>query len=137
MPASAAAPTYPTQAPRLACACAQRQARNTPVAPIRKLSATSFIRRNATRRCASASGSAPAKDSAKDARAARTGAAAVGESGLAPGGPDASPLTEARCDTTPSSILPVNWGDDTVHDVSPTPGQDKKPTPSRRKIKGV
>ena len=56
-------------APVRAWACAHRQTRNTPVAPIRKLSATTFIRRSATRRSASASGSAPANDSAKDVRA--------------------------------------------------------------------
>src|SRR5271163_3842540 len=47
--------------------CAHRQPRNTPVAPTRKLSATTFIRRSPRSRSASACGSAPANDSAKDA----------------------------------------------------------------------
>ena len=63
------------------------------MAPIRKLSATIFIRRSATRRWASASGSAPAKDSAKDARARGASVAGPIKSGPAAGGPDASPLS--------------------------------------------
>ena len=70
------------------------------MAPIKKLSATSFIRRSATRRWASASGSAPANDSAKDARARRTGVAGVITSSPGARAPDGSAL----CATTPSCI---------------------------------
>ena len=53
--------------------CAQLQSRKTTVAPTRKLSATTFIRRSPRRRSASAAESAPASDSAKLVRGADGG----------------------------------------------------------------
>jgi hypothetical protein len=74
------------------------------LAPIKKPNATSFILRNPTRRWASASGSAPANDSGKEARArAAPVGGAVGFNPAA-GESDASGLSEALCATTPSSI---------------------------------
>ncbi len=97
MPASAPARTYPTQA-AAPFDCAQVQTKKTTVAPTRKLSATTFIRRSPRRRCASAAESAPASDSAKLDRGA--GGRAV----------MARPPTFGLCATPPSSATPPATG---------------------------
>ena len=88
MPASAAAPTYPSQAGP-PWAWPHRQARKITVAPTRKPNATAFIRRRLRSRSASVSGSAPANDSARDVppragRATRLGSATTPPSSTYP-----------------------------------------------------
>ncbi|BBY69103.1 hypothetical protein MINTM008_48670 [Mycobacterium intracellulare] len=110
------------------------------MAPIKKLSATIFIRRSATRRCASASRSAPAKDSANEVRPRPAAVNGVAELGLAVGGPDASPRTEALCATTSSSMFPAIGVTTLVAEPLKRrymPGQRHKPTCPRRSIEGV
>ncbi|AGL25942.1 Uncharacterized protein MBO1_00119 [Mycobacterium tuberculosis variant bovis] len=71
------------------------------MAPTKNPTATTFIRRSAIRRAASASGSAAAKDSAKEARTRRATVGWVLKFSRGGGEPD----TSALCATTPSSAI--------------------------------
>src|SRR5258708_6454399 len=115
MPASAAARTYPIQGaapPLVPVDCAQVHTRKITVAPTRKLSATSFIRRSPRRRSASAAASAPASDSAKLGRGSAIGPW-VGCPTTAPSSAIASPA--------PPSDRPNPWNRP-YHDVEPGNG---------------
>ena len=129
MPASAAARTYPTQAAADPLFCAQVHTRKITVAAIRKPSATSFIRRSARCRSASASGSASAKDSANEPRVWE-----MPEMPAVPAliGRSVSPAGEAgrfgRAATTPSSAIPRHCRVRPANPVTVTAVGDDRPS---------